>query len=226
MSGDEVSMPNVWATFSAFVRIVYTEMLTVVLLSVAFTLTMIPVVTLGSGLVALVHTMQTVVLSSDRPPERDRLKLFVSEFRAHLYTGLPYTGAAVLAAFAIFSYISLVVTAPGIQAILGGLVGFYALIIVPVWLFRISNLSTNYSSESTGFIHALIYSGQLTVEYPLYTFLHLVSVGALIVICSIVPIALFVVLPGVLAVLEVLICEEVAGEGVQPVLEWYQNWTT
>lgn len=187
---------------------------------------MIPVITIGSGLLALVRTMQIVVLSSDRISERDRLKMFFSEFRAHLYTGFPYTGILLLTAFAVYSYISLLVSIPGIQAIVVGLVGLYALIIVPAWLFRIANLSTNYSTKATGFIRSLINSIHLTIEYPLYTFIHLVSVGVLIVMCSIVPIALFVVLPGILAVLEVLVCEEIAGEGVHPVLEWYREWTT
>jgi hypothetical protein len=216
------------ASVAAFARIVYTDLTTVVLVSVLTTLTMIPIITIGAGLFACCETLTAVITGEGRggpTTERARFRLYREAFQRHLVHGLPYSALIVAVFVTVYAYVRLAYTLQSGVFLLGSLLGLYVLVLTLIWTLRASSIVIR-TENTPGFINAMREGSYVALAEPPYSALHIVTAGLLIGLTAAFGIAVPLLLPGLLAVLEVVVFEDLTGEGAEDVLARYRGETT
>lgn len=211
------------AAFSAFGRTAYGEAVSVVTLSLCFTLAVLPVVTVVPATFALVTVVTCAVTDEtvgEKTTERERLRLFWRTFRAELRQGLPLGLLAVAALLAEVLYLRWAFSTGSGVALVGSAVGVYALCFGVVWTLRAGSLRARGAPSP---IRAYRDAGDHLLEAPSFTALSALLVGVVVVLCGVVGIALPLLCPGLLAVLEVVGYEERSGVGAGAVVRAYQG---
>lgn len=206
--------PDPRKTLVAFGRVLYTDIVSVVVLSLLFSFSALFVVTLGAGLLALTETMTAIVTGENRggpETERERVALFWSSFRRHLVTGLPISAVVLITVVTIGLYSQLTLSGESPVFVLGLLLGLYAAVIVPVWLFRTASVLVRAPVENAPrFRDAARDAAYLCLDWPSFTVLHLVAVAGLwILTAGTFVITVPILLVGMLALLEVIVFEEI-----------------
>ena len=216
---------NLMDTVAAVGRIGYSDLLTIAWASVLFTICSIPLVTVGGAIIALVRTMTVVVTGENRggpTTERERIRIFLDTFRANVRRGLPYSAALVLTAGTTIYYVIAATQYGSGVLMIGGLIGLYAIVIVLAWSFRAASVTVR-SAEEPGFAAAAREGAYLALEYPSYTVLHLVTLGGLLLVATVFPIAYAIVVPGLIALIEVVSFEETGGQGAMSLVRAYRG---
>lgn len=224
-AGGSSSEIDLLGSVTAFGRVAYTDLLTIVVVSVSFTVASIPLVTIGAAIIAAVETMTAVVTGEGRggpTSERQRVGLFVASFRANLRRGVPYSTALVVVVATTSFYAVAATTRRSGLLFLGALLGFYAVVIAIAWLFRAASIAIR-SGETVGFVDAVREGAYLALEYPWYAALHLITVGFVLLVSFAAPPAYALVVPGSLAVLEVIAFEETGGRGSVSLVRAYRG---
>jgi hypothetical protein len=209
---------------AAFGRIAYSDLLTLAIVSVLATLASLPLVTVGAAILALVETVTAVATGEGRggpTKERQRVRLFVESFRANLRRGLPYS-VALLGTVLTAGYYVLGASGGSGLFLIGALLGLYAVVIVLAWLLRAASVTVR-STTDVSFVDAVHEGGYLGLEYPWYTALQLVTVGMILLFAFPFPPAYVLVVPGLLALLEVVAFEETAGRGAMSLVRAYRG---
>lgn len=211
--------PSPVATATTAVRLLYAELVTVVLTSLLVALASLPLVTVGPAILAGVEVLTTVVTRRDTgapPTERGRFRLFVDAVRRNLGAGLPFS-LLLLSVGGLTTFYYVVGTTRGdggllLLALLGayGVVGAFALTL------RAGSFRARTSPPPSVF-SAVRMAGQSFTEHLSYTVLWFVALAGLLGVASAVPVTIVVLLPGVLAVLEVVAFEAVVGDGAAAV---------
>ncbi|WP_049898168.1 hypothetical protein [Halococcus agarilyticus] len=206
-------------------RVIYTELPTVVVTSLLFAVASLPVVSLGAALLALVETWTVVVTRRDSgapPSERGRARLFVAAFRRHLVAGLPYS--LLLSAVAGLTVLYYVVGLAQESALflLATLTGLYAVVVAAVWCLRAASFRVR-ADPPLGVRQAVGRAGGTFVDHPSFSVLVAAGVGAVLLAATTVRVAIVLVLPGVLAVVEIVAFEELAGDGAAAVRSTYRR---
>lgn len=215
---------NPAGALAAFGRAAYSDLPSVVLLSVAFWLAALPVVTLGPALLALVAAQTAGVAgrtAGRKVTERDRLRrfreVFVSEFRR----GLPLGGLLLAVSVTTLWYGYLAVATRSGPLLIGTFVGVYAVVVTTVVVFRAATLLVREGAPTAG--QALWDAGRHILASPSFAVLQASFAALLVVLCVGLGIAVLVLLPGLLAVLEVVSYEETAGDGAMRVVRAYRG---
>lgn len=213
------------AVLRAAARVVYGDLVTVVATSLAFALAALPVVTLGAALLALVDTWTTVVTERDTGApvtERGRLRLFARSFRSHLWAGVPYS-LVLLAVTGLTAVYAVVGVARGSGLfLLAAVVGGYLVIGALLWCLRAASVQVRTVPVPPTRV-AFGRAGVTLADRPYFAVLVATLAAALVVAGALVRVAVPLVLPGVLAVVEVVAFEELAGEGAAAVRETYRR---
>lgn len=207
---------NPVSALSAFLRVGYLELLTVMVLSVLTALAAIPVVTLGAAIIAGVDTMMAVLGGDGTTPESqlERVRYFSESFADHLLQGVLFgpllivvtllTGSVIRAAFA-----------PGSTAtLIAAVLGLYAVILTVVWVFRAASVTLR-APESPGPIGCL---GEALVDLAgdvAWTSLHALYAATFWLALVWTRIGVVLLLPGLLVVLEIVTYEERHGAGAE-----------
>lgn len=207
------SLPDVGLVARTVARLCYDHILSIVVLNVLFVVFSIPVVTLGGSVLALLETLATIVDDPHHRTVRSRAALFVQNFRGSLIDGIPYTIVLLLTAFSVITYRLVSIQTSDAWYQIGVLVGFYAIVVVPIWLLRVAHLALVEAPASSGFYERLVRSGRQAMAYPGFTFLHLSTFAVLLVLSSAVSLLLWFLLPGILVIIEVVAYEELLGAG-------------
>lgn len=216
---------NVRASGAALVRVLYRDLVTILLLSVAWTLAALPVITLGSATLALNETVTKVITdqSKDRIlSERARLQEFGSLFRRYFRTGIPLS--IFMAALFVSVWLHAQIYAMSGQWLFSAstLVGIYLLVIGVTWAFRAASLIVRAPPESRpGVLQAFLDGAELALEYPHYSGLQLLTVAGLFILMSVKPIAVPLLLPGAIAAVEVVTFEELVDRGAADIRQYY-----
>jgi uncharacterized membrane protein YesL len=215
------------ASGKALVRILYRDIVTVLVLSLAWTLGSVPVVTLGPATLALCETMTRVVTdrSEDRlVNERDRLRAFGAAFRRYVLRGVPLS-ALLVALFLSVWFHGRIYTVSGEWLFsVSTLVGLYFLVVGIAWTMRAASLLVRApSGNQPGLARAFLDGAELALEHPHYTVLQLLTVGAALVLASLQPVALLVLLPGTVAVVEVVAFEEIVNNAAADIRQYYAD---
>ncbi|QRV17404.1 DUF624 domain-containing protein (plasmid) [Haloterrigena salifodinae] len=209
-SDDDLELADSIATF---VRVAYDELATVVVTSVLFVLTSLPIITVGAAIIALVETLTAVVAGDSPRREVDRARQFVRSYRCNLRAGIPFSGVLIGVVASTYLYLILAI-GQGSEFILGGLVGLYAIVVVVTLLFRAASILARLpENERPNAVEALREAVRVSLFRLSYTILHLATVGVLLVAGGSVWISLVILVPGLLAILEVIAFEDMAGDG-------------
>lgn len=222
---DETDEIDLMGSVTAFSRVVFSDLLTIVWVSVLCALLSLPLVTLGAALLAAVETLTAVVTGEGRggpTTERERLRLFAGSFRAHLSRGLPYSLVTVVVVTTLLLYVLAASTDQTGVFFLGALVGLYAVVICFAWLLRAGSIMIR-SSEPVGFVDAAHEAAYQAFAYPWYAAVQLITVGVILLIAFVVPPAYVLVVPGLLVVLEIVTFEEAHGAGAMTVVRAYRG---
>lgn len=222
-SGGEESLK---ASVAAFARVAYSDLATVVLVSLSVTVVSVPVVSLGAAVLAATETMTAVVTGEGRGGpihERDRLTLFVDSFRDNLRRGLPFT-AVLLAVVGTATAYARIASVTRIGTFyLGALAGVYAVVIAVAWCFRAASVIVRAPDDPPGFLAAMRDGAYLFLDAPAYAALHVLAAGVVTFAAIWSNVGVAVLLPGLLALLEVVSFEEVAGDGATAIVLAYRG---
>jgi len=218
---DEVSPGTV---ARAVARVVYGDLVTVVVTSLLFTLAALPVVTLGAALLALVETWTTVVTRRDTgapPSERGRAELFLGAVVRNIRAGLPYTLVlSFVGGLTGFYYVVGTARGSGLF-LLAALVGLYGVVVVLAWSLRAASVRAR-SERPLGFRGAVTVAGETFLDRPSFAVLVAVALAGVLVVGAVVRVVVPLVVPAVLAVIEVVAFEELGGDGAAAVRATYR----
>ncbi|QIO24433.1 DUF624 domain-containing protein [Haloarcula sp. JP-L23] len=215
---------NPTGALAAFGRATYSDIVSVVLLSVAFWVVSLPVVTLGPAILALVAAMTEGVTgrtAGRKVTERDRLRRFRQTFTGEFRRGLPLGVLLVAVVVTTLWYAQLAVSTGNGALLVGTLVGLYGIVLAVVVVFRAATLLVREGAPSARL--ALWDAAKHALSTPSFTVLQASFAALLGVICIGLGIAVLVLLPGLLAVLEVVAYEESTGGGALRVVRAYQG---
>lgn len=211
-------------TLAAFGRATYSDLTSVVALSLVFSLSVLPVVTLGPAIVAIVAAQTegvTGYTAGKKITERERLRSFRETFRTEFRRSLPLGILLIAVTGTTLLYAGLAVANQSGVLLVGTLVGCYVLVAVLVTVFRAATLIVREGAPSAR--QALWDAARHLLSTPSFSALHALFATLLVVLCLGLGIAVVVLLPGVLAVLEVVAYEETAGDGALRVVRAYQG---
>ncbi|MBX0325150.1 hypothetical protein EGH21_19160 [Halomicroarcula sp. F13] len=211
-------------TLAAFGRAAYSDLTSVVALSLVFSLATLPLVTLGPAVVALVAAQTEGVTgraAGGKVTERDRLRVFRTTFREQFRRGLPLGVFVLAVAVTTIAYAGLAVANRSGPLLVGAILGGYALSAALVTVLRAATLLVREGAPSAR--QALWDAGRHLLSTPSFSVLHALFASLLVVLCLGLGIAAVLLLPGLLAVLEVVAYEETAGDGALRVVRAYQG---
>ncbi|WP_435066211.1 hypothetical protein [Halobaculum sp. EA56] len=209
---------------AAFGRASYADLTSVVALSVAFWLVAAPLVTVGPavlGIAAATHDGVAGRTAGETRSERDRLRLFAAtvrgQFRRGLWLSVPPLAVAAVTGW----YAGVAVATRSGPLLLGAVVGVYALVAVCVATFRAATLLVREDAPAAP--RALWDAGRHLLETPAFSALHALFFALVTALCLGLGVAVVLLLPGLLAVLEVVAYEETAGGGAIRVVKAYRG---
>lgn len=202
-------------------RVCYTEALTVAWSSVLFVLGALPVITIGTSLLALVETWTTVVTAESvgkTTSERDRFRTFVDAWRNNLLAGVPYSLGVLFVVAGSAVYLVLETTSGSAIFLLWTLLSLYVVVIVLGWEIRSASIRMRSPpADRPRFRDAMERAAYSLVEHPGYTVLQFVWFGSVMVLFRVFPPAFVLLGPAVLVVSETVGFEELFGDGSEAI---------
>lgn len=213
------SLPSPVATATTVLRVLYAELLTIIVTSLLAAVASLPLVTVGPAILAAVEVLTTVVTRRDTgapPTEFGRVRLFVEAFRRNLKAGLPFS-VLLLSVGGVTVFYYLVGTAQNDGGLLLlALLGAYGVVGALAVTLRVGSFRARTSPPPSA-VRALRLTGQSLTEYVSYTVLWLVTLAGLLAVASYLPVTVPMLLLGVLGVIEVVAFEAVVGDGAAAV---------
>jgi hypothetical protein len=209
----------------AVARVVYADLVTVVVTSVAFVVASLPIVTIGAAVLALVDTWTDVITHRDTgapPSERGRLGLFATSYRRHLRTGLPYSLLFVAVVGLTAVYASFGLAQESGPFVVAAIVGVYLVVVVTVWSLRAATFQTREEPPITTRM-AFERAGLTLLDRPAFAVILSTIVGVVLVGGAALRVTFPLLVPGILAVVEVVAFEEHVGDGAATVRATYRR---
>lgn len=220
-------LPDVHASGASLIRILYRELVTIILLSVFWTVASLPVVTVGGATLALCDVMTRVIMdrSEDRlVTERERVRAFVGSFRRNVRRGLPLSAILAALLFSFWSHLNFYAANEQWIFSSSAFVGLYLVVIGVTWTFRAASVIIRVPDDDRpGTIRAFLDGADLALEYPYYSVLHLLTVGAALVLASLEFVAVLLLVPATLAAVEVISFEELTDHGAADISRRYSG---
>jgi|AntDeeMetagen681_2_1112603.scaffolds.fasta_scaffold00612_9 hypothetical protein len=215
---------NPIVTLSGFLRVAYSELVTVVVVSLLTTVSAISIVGFGGGLVAAVTTLRRVVTDRRdgiRIAERKRIVVYREVFFETVVRALPL-GLVVWGAVITFIWYGF---AAGESSnpwfLLAAAASIYVLTAIVIVTLRTATLLSLDASVSV--VTAFHDSIHHLLDTPSFTVLHATVLVAVVALCFALVIAVPILLFGLLALLEVLVYTERDGGGARSVVLAYQR---
>lgn len=225
MSLRDEGPPDPMLVLRAFGRIALSDAVTIVLLSLLYSIASLSIVTIGPALLALMDTFYASVTHTGTgggAPDTaaGRASHFVESIWTYLWPGLPYTAAVIFTVIWTYFYMQFAIWGGTIPLMLIGVVGLYVVVIGIVLLFRAANIVVREDAEDRpGFFGGLRLAWRSLTSNVAYAAIHAVTAIVLTIVPILVltPLAVVVVLPGLLALLELLNYEELSGAGAKTI---------
>ncbi|SIR66139.1 hypothetical protein SAMN05421858_3198 [Haladaptatus litoreus] len=226
-AGLDASRLDPLATVAAFVRVTYTNLVTVAALSIVFTLVSIPVVTAGAAVVALIESVTVLVEEESdggKVGERESVQRFLATFRENLLVGVPLSVLLAGSVGGTVLYTLLATIRTNLLFLFGIVVGGYVTVLAVLVVFRAATLVVRgTATDSFSSVSALRNATYHLFDAPWFSVLQAVFAAILIGICLVTQIGVVLVLPGMIAVLEVVSFEERSGEGAKRIVRGYRG---
>lgn len=206
-------------------RAVYSDLVTVVTTSLAFVVVSLPLVTVGAALLALVDTWTTIITQRDTGApvtERGRLSFFGRSVVSHFRAGIPYS-VVLLTVTALTTLYALV----GLQQqsgvfVLAAGVGVYVVIGVTMWCLRAASIHVR-TDPSPSLRDAFEQAGLMLLDRPYFAVLIATLAAVVVILATLLRVAVPLLVPTTLAIVEVVSFEELAGEGAATVRATYRG---
>jgi hypothetical protein len=214
------------AALSAFVRVSYSDLVTVVVVSVLTALAALPVVTLGGAIIAGVDTLTTVIRAEGRTEapstERARLVYFSESFRGNLVRGIPLGLLLVGVSVATTAYAIIALSTGSTAFLLGAVAGLYATVLAMLWVYRTASIIVR-EGDTPGPLESLRIAWYDLTDELAWTSLQAINAAALLLVLLWTRVGLVLLLPGLLTVLEVVAFEERSGHGARSLVRGYRG---
>lgn len=220
---DEGEPPDPILVLKTFGRIAISDIVTIFVLSILYSIASMSIVTIGPAFLALMDAFYSSVSHTGTgggapASTRGRASQFVSSIWTYLRTGLPYTVAILIVLYAFITYALLAISGGSIQATLFGIVGIYVSVLGFLLLFRAADIVVRADdSERPGFFGGLRLAWKSFGSNIPFAATHIVTAIAVTSIAIPLVATLVCVLPGLLALLELLNYEELDGAGAKAI---------
>lgn len=182
----------------------YREIVSIASLSVSFWLASVPLLTLGSALIALFDTVDSIPDMTET--DRSRPRSFFSSVRRYFWIGIPLSVTLIATWMITGLYFWISITNRSLFFAIGGICGLYISLGVVFVSFRVSNV---IATTGSGLRVAVVESIESIQKNYSFAVLHLFLMTTLLFLSVVLPGALLVVFPGFLTVLEILMYREV-----------------
>ncbi|MFC6723170.1 hypothetical protein ACFQE1_01935 [Halobium palmae] len=214
------------AALSAFLRISYSDLVTVFAMSLLIAIAAVPVVTLGGAILASVDTLTRIIRSEgrDEAPSSEwaRIRYFYRSFRVNFRHGIPFGILLVAVVVVTGIYIQMAFTTQSTGFMLGSVIGLYAIVFTTVWVYRTASIVTR-SKNPSGVAESAREAWHHLVDNLSWTSLQAILVAVLTVLLLWTRIGIVLLLPGMLTVLEVVVFEERNGYGAESLVLGYRG---
>ncbi|MCU4975059.1 DUF624 domain-containing protein [Halobacteria archaeon AArc-m2/3/4] len=189
-------------------KFLYYKITSIVLLSVAFWLVSLPLVTIGPALIALSETIRTV--ASDDLSELGALETFFRSVRRNLVSGLPLSAVLVLVPLGTIFYLQLALEGMSGYATLGTIIGIYLCFCCLFFSVRLASISVQHRSWglSRSFEHAI----DTTLDTLDVSVLSACLFAVVLVVSVLFPPLLLLLTPGFFVIFESVLYETIAGK--------------
>ncbi|SNZ02378.1 hypothetical protein SAMN06269185_0007 [Natronoarchaeum philippinense] len=220
-----VTASDFWSSLRGAVRLVYDEVVPVSVISLGTSLLLFPLVTIGPACLAAVVTMSEIAHrrgSASGRSERERLRSFPSAIRRYFRAGIPFSVLIVFTALNLVTYVLLASANDSAVFWFGAALALYTLIIVVALTFRAGSLLADAGADTDELpgTRALLAQGvDVWLQSPWYSAIHLLVVAFILLVMVLLTPAAMVLLAGSLAALEVVVYEDLAGDGAATFFE-------
>lgn len=216
--------PDPMLVLRTFGRIAISDAVTIVLLSVLYSIASLSIITIGPALLALMdafHASITHTGTGGGAPDSaiGRASHFVESIWTYIWSGLPYTVAIIAMGVWMYFYLRFVI-GDSVPLMLIGVLGLYVIVAGIVLLFRAADIVVREDAENRpGFFQGLRLAWRSLASNVPYAAMHAIIAIVVTVVPLLVlsPIVLVVALPGLLALLELLNYEELDGAGAKTI---------
>jgi hypothetical protein len=228
MSTRPTGPPSPATALKAYGKILFSEIVSVVVLSVLFVFALFPVVTIGAALVSLIDTFYSSVAYTGTggglPRQASsRASNFVASIWDYLRVGLAFGVVFVVIVTGILTYFFAALAGSSTVVLFVGVFGVYAVVAVLVVLLRAANLivhaENDDDTERPGFVAAVRQAYGTVTEHIAYEAVHVVAATAIVLFALLIPFGVGAFLfPGMITLLEVVFYEELDGVGAETLL--------
>ncbi|RDZ51372.1 hypothetical protein C5C07_17555 [Haloferax sp. Atlit-4N] len=225
MSTDQTARQDFRGSLTTFARVLYSDLVTIILQNVLFVLGSVPIITVGASLLALSTVLTAVVRGENRggpTTERERVRLFTTAYRENLTRGLPYSLALASVVLVTTIYVTAYTLDGSLFLFLTTMVGLYLLVIFPLWLLRAASVTVRAPSNP-GFRKAMQDGADIALNHPYFSVLQIAIAGVLALLMVFFPGLTVIFVPGAIALLEVIMYEELVGRGASDVANAYRG---
>ena len=214
----------------AYGKILFSEIVSVVALSVLFVFALFPVVTIGAALISLIDTFYSSVAYTGTggglPRQTSsRASNFVASIWDYLRVGLAFGVVFVVIVTGILTYFFAALAGSSTVVLLVGVFGVYAVVAVLVVLLRAANIIVHAENdddddtERPGFVPAVRQAYGTVTDHIAYEAVHVVAATAIVLFALLIPFGVGAFLfPGMITLLEVVFYEELDGVGAETLL--------
>ncbi len=205
-------------SIKVWLKLLYYEMASLILLSIAFWVVSAPVVTFGAAVLAMFDIVRGIYDGDEPRGERRRLRRFFSSVKVHLADGLILS---LLITFVVINtawYFSIALSGANIRFIVGGLLGLYALFLLAVFICRTVNF---HVVRNVDWWTSLRSAASTWAAQPTLTVLQVTIVTIAVLVTVLIPLALVLIIPAAITLFEFVYYDELAGNNPQVVLTRY-----
>jgi uncharacterized membrane protein YesL len=212
-------VPDLTGSLGVVVKFTYRQIVLLVLLSLAFWLVSIPLLTAGSATVALFETIR--VVPEERRSELSLLKEYFRSVRRNLAWGLPISVLVVVPPIATLLYFDLALAESSGPLLLAGLLSAYVTLVALFLALRVANVRSleGPSSRRAAFRRAI----DVSSTHPHFSVLHTCLIVAAASLTIVLPPFVLLLFPGFVAVMEIVMFEEASNAEESPIRRYLRT---
>lgn len=178
----------------------YNDLATILIISIISFILIVPIFTIGASMIAA-HKVVNDVYDGNYSSEKERIKAMIENFSQNLVRGLPISIILVITVFTELIYIWIALTTYSDLFFILSSVGLYLVIVSFSILLRTSNIMSQ--DPSFTFVDAFLHSVLITSSNKKLYIKHIGRMVIIVFVCIVIPIFGFILLPGVLYIMEV-----------------------
>ncbi|WP_122088691.1 DUF624 domain-containing protein [Halalkalicoccus subterraneus] len=209
-------IPNLTGSLVVAVKFTYRQIVLLVLLSLAFSLLSVLLVPAGAAVLALFETIR--IVPEDHRSDLARLKTYLRSVRRNLVSGLSLSVLLVVPPIATLLYINLALAELSGYLFLAGLVCAYLSLVAFFLVFRVANVRSLEPEIGTN--AAFRRAVDVSSAHPHFAVLHSCLIVAAATLTVVLPPFVFLLFPGFVAVLEIVMYEQAAETQESPIRQY------